>query len=106
MKKRKKKKHEETARPPKSVKTKFMQVLDDWKATSITIMDDKKHGHVAEYMLAPSGKVYRRAFAWENPHLVIDSPILPAEHHVRLIRIKDKKLKRQVKRAIRRRRSR
>lgn len=111
MKKNKKEKKEKlrikTHKPPKQAPTKFMKVLGDWQSALVTIMLDKKQvGHVAEYIRAPNKKIYRRALSWEHPTLVIDSPILPAEHHIRLVRIRDKKIKREVIRALRRHRSR
>jgi hypothetical protein len=91
-----------SARPPRTQPdTKFLRVLDLWKATRCTIIDDVT-GHVLEYLISPKGTVYRRAYGFEKPSLVIDSPVLPPEHHVRLVRIVDKTVIKEVMRALRR----
>jgi hypothetical protein len=69
---------------------KFIRILDGWNG--VTIKYNEKNDNpswVMECIISPQKKVYRRAAAWEKPHLVIDANILPAEHHIRLVRIKE-----------------
>jgi hypothetical protein len=92
-----------SARPPSTQPdTKFLRVLGDWKATRCTITVDQSHAHVLEYLVSPKGSIYRRAYSFEKPTLVIDSPVLPAEHHVRLMKIVDRSVIREVIKTLRR----
>lgn len=55
-----------------------------------------EENHDLPYVVGPGERVYRYAFAWEKPTLVIDADILPAAHHIRLVRILDGPLCRLV----------
>lgn len=94
----------DSAYPKGYKKPKCMRLLTDWQATTLTIMDDDRNGHVVEYVMSPKGNVYQRAFSWQNPDLYIDSPLF--HENVRLMKVKSAKRRKEVKRAIRRNRSR
>ena len=94
----------ESAYPKGWKKPKALRLLSDWKATTLTIMDDDRHGHVVEYIVSPKGKIYQRAFSWQNPDLYIDCPLF--HENVRLMRVKSAKRRKEVRRALRRNRSR
>jgi hypothetical protein len=100
-KKAKKKRNANTgsAYPPGYKKPIVMKLLWDWQHTMITIMDGKHTGHVVVYFMSPKKKVYRASMPYENPTLLIASPIFP---EVRLTRIKSKKIIKEVRRALRR----
>lgn len=87
--------------PPKMRETKFIRVLDGW--CTVTLEFQQNGSHLVPYIIAPNKKVYRYAFAWEKPSLVIDADILPPEHHIRLIRITDATTRRLAKKALRKR---
>jgi hypothetical protein len=90
--------------PPKMRETKFIRVLDGWRMVTLEWQADAKHGlHQVAYIISPNKKIYRYAFAWEKPSLVIDADILAPEHHIRLIRITDLTTCRLAKKALRKR---
>lgn len=77
-----------SGRPPGSSPPKFVGVLKDWKIFAVPIYDSVAKLQVQfEYIVSPQDNVYRHAHTWEAPTLVIDSPILPAQHHIRLVRV-------------------
>jgi hypothetical protein len=86
--------------PPKMRETKFMRVLDGWRI--VTLEFQQNGAHRVGYIVSPTKKVYRRAFAWEKPSLVIDADILPAEHHIRLVRETNTDTCRLARKALRR----
>jgi hypothetical protein len=96
----------ENYRPPKQKPPKVMRLLQGWNSLTLTVMDDKKHGHVIEYVRSDKGRVYRKALPWENPSLLIGINFNAPQDDVRLVRIKDPKIIKGVKRALRRNRSR
>lgn len=86
--------------PPKMRETKFVRVLEGWKCVSLAY--EQNGTYYVPHVVSPAGKVYRYAQSWEKPSLVIDADILPAEHHIRLVRVIDKATRRLAKKALRR----
>lgn len=84
--------------------TRFINVLDDWKRAVLHAkdVDEKTVQHPMEYFVSPEKKVYRRAFMWEHPNIVIGSPLMMPEQEIRLKRVRNKKLCKEVRRAVRR----
>jgi hypothetical protein len=91
----------ETYRPPKAAKTRFIRVLDGWREFAINFRHADGSIMPAVFIASPQDRIYRRALHWENPSLVIDANILPPEHHIRLVRIRDAKTIKLVRRALR-----
>lgn len=95
-----------TYRPPAKSETSFIRVLKNWSAITLPIENNEHFMVDAAFIVSPENKVYRRAAAWEKPTLVIDSDILPPEHHIRLIYVRDKPTRIHVKKQLRRRKRR
>lgn len=90
-------------RPKTAVETMFIRVLDGWNGVVVEDPFDKSHVGGTEFIISPTGLTYRRAYSWETPTLVIDADILPPEHHIRLVRVTNKLLRKMAKRALRKR---
>lgn len=91
--------------PPRSA-TKFIRVLKNWSAITLPIENNDHFMVDASFIVSPDEKVYRYAAPWESPTLVIDSDILPAAHHIRLVYVRDKATRIHVKKQLRRRKRR
>lgn len=73
-------------------KTQFLRVLDGWKIVTVPYLDPISQLEMRpQYIVAPTGRVYRHAEDWELPSLVIDADILPPPHHIKLVRITQKR---------------
>lgn len=86
--------------------TKYLRVLEGW--ISVVLRTDHfADGTPVQYecIVSPKGNVYRRAASWEKPSLLIDANIWPAEHHIRLVKITNKRhcrlVRKKAKRVIR-----
>lgn len=84
--------------PP--IETKFIRVLEGWHAVKV---EDPFGFGPHECIISPEMKTYRRAYAFERPELVIDAPILPAEHHIRLVRLRHVAIRKLAKKILRER---
>lgn len=83
---------------PPHRETKFLRVLEGW--TGVTAEDPFAPGTL-EFIFSPERKVYRRAHSWETPELVIDADILPAAHHIRLVRVRNLQIRKLARKLLR-----
>src|SRR5512147_3066869 len=97
MKMQKSKNKKASARPLMPVhqrETQFIRVLDGWER--IQIDDPFGFGPII-CAISPEKKIYRYAHSWEKPDIYIDANILPAEHAIRLVRVRQKPLRILIK---------
>ena len=90
--------------PPghRRLKQEFIRLLGDWGLVHMPISDPVSGVmHQFVYFVSPDRKVYRNAFAAEEPTLVIDSPLLPNEHTINLVRVASRRTRVAVKKRLR-----
>jgi hypothetical protein len=88
-------------RAPDATKTQFIRILDGWTCVHMDHQQIDGTPVRFEYIVDPEQRIYRRALSWEAPTLVIDANILPAEHHIHLVRIRRKSVCRLIRKAFR-----